>query len=51
MIGVNNDGVFADQVQGEAEGVNIAFGDVWERSAFEGITEYHLTHRIKQFVQ
>ena len=30
VIGVNNDGVFADQVQSEAEGVDIAFGNVGE---------------------
>ena len=50
MIGVNNDGVFADQVQGEAEGVDIAFRDVGEWSAFEWITEDNLAHRISQFV-
>lgn len=30
VIGVNNDGIFANQVQSEAEGVDIAFGNVGE---------------------
>ena len=44
VIGVNNDGVFADQVQSEAEGIDNAFGDIGEWSAFEGIAEDNLSH-------
>ena len=51
VIGINNDGVFADQVQSEAVGVDIAFGDVGKWSAFEGIPEDNLSHRINRFVQ
>ena len=51
VIGINNDGVFADQVQSEAVGVDIAFGDVWKWSALEGIPENNLSHRINRSVQ
>ena len=49
VIAVSNDGVFADQIQSEAEGVDVAFRDIGEWSAFEGIAEDNLSHYINLF--
>ena len=50
VVRVNNDGVFADQVQSETKGVDIAFRDVGEWSALEGIAKDHLSHQFNLFV-
>ena len=49
VIGINNDGVFADQVQSETVGVDLALRDIGEWTAFEGIAEDNLSHRINRF--
>lgn len=42
MVGIHNNGIFANQVQGEAEGVHFARINVWKWSSIKGITENHL---------
>ena len=44
VIGINNDGIFADKVQSETVGVDFALRDIGEWSAFEGIAEDNLSH-------
>lgn len=42
MIGINNDGIFANQIQGKAERIDIALINVREWSALEGVTKNDL---------